>query len=568
MKINLYYFTILFLISFISLSAKEYPKWDFHPPMDIDSRVSGSFGEIRPNHFHSGVDLTTSMKTGYPVFSIDDGYVSRIAVSPVGFGKALYVAHPNGYTSVYAHLESFSPKIEELVLKMQYEKESFSINEYFKPGEIVVTKGEKIALSGNSGSSGGPHLHFEIRETKEQKPLNVHKFGLNIKDDRPPHIESITIYPLDENSYINGKNQKLNISAVFHSNRFHLRGNPTIKAVGNIGIGVETIDYYPDSWRKCGVYSIELKNNDNQIFLSQLDGFLFSDTRYINSHIDYEQRMTNGKVVQKSFLDINNKLDIYKTDSNRGVINVTANSVHNFEYIIKDADNNSSFLAFKISGDSQERELKSGRGEWHLPNESFYFEKNGVEISMPANTFYDKVLFDKENFIKGEDLDLQVAVLDNKIPFHTHFELKIPVPERYKNEKITVAYLHHNGRKSYVGGVIKNGKLVAKAREGGVYTFAIDTVPPIVQLKAVPAGRNYSNRESIKVSLNDDFSGIASYKCFIDGKWALFEYDPKNRELVGFFKYIDIEKGKRHNLTIVATDNLGNSTTLETNFVY
>ncbi|HKL71560.1 MAG TPA: M23 family metallopeptidase, partial [Marinilabiliaceae bacterium] len=173
----------------------NYPDWDFRFPLDIETMVSGSFGELRGNHFHSGVDFTTQGKTGLPVYSIEDGYVSRIAVSPTGFGKALYIAHPNGYTSVYAHLESFSPSIEKVVLDFQYSQESFQINEYLQPGELTVKKGELIALSGNSGGSSGPHLHFEIRETSQQKPLNVHRFGLPIKDDKPPHIQSVSIYP-------------------------------------------------------------------------------------------------------------------------------------------------------------------------------------------------------------------------------------------------------------------------------------------------------------------------------------------------------------------------------------
>lgn len=565
-----YLLITLLLLSFSNVFSYDYPKWNFRFPLDIEAKVSGSYGEIRSNHFHSGVDLTTLGKTGLPVYAIDDGYVSRIGVSPVGFGKAIYIDHPNGYTSVYAHLESFSQKIEQVALKIQYEKESFQINEYFKPNEIVVSKGEIIALSGNSGSSGGPHLHFEIRETVEQKPLNVHRFGLPIKDDKPPHIESVTIYPLDENSYINGKNEKVNIATVFHSNRFNLKGNPTIKAVGNIGIGIETVDYYPDSWRKCGVYSIELKNNDKPVFYSKLDGFLFSDTRYINSHIDYSQKMTNSRVVQKSFLDENNNLDIYISDKNNGVVNILPFSDNNFEYVVKDADDNKSLLSFKIVGDSQSYPTKViDNNEYTVyPKEKFSYSKNGFEINFFPNTFYQKVMFDKDNFLSGNGLNTKITILNNKIPFHIPFELKMPIPNGVKSDKLTGAYINNNGRMNYVGGEIVGNSLIVRPREGGVYTFAVDTIAPIVQLKAVPKDSNYSNSQSIKVSVYDEFSGVESYYCTIDDKWVLFEYDPKNKEMIGFFKYMNLQKGKKHNLKVVVKDNLGNSTTMNKTFFY
>ena len=257
--------------------------WDFQFPLDIEAVISGSFGELRASHFHSGVDFTTQGKIGLPVYSVDYGHISRIVVSPVGYGKALYIDHPNGYTSVYAHVNDFAPKIETIVNNLQYQKETFAFEQYFKPGEIVVAKGELIAYSGNTGSSGGPHLHFEIRETEQQKPVNVHFLNLPVKDDIPPHIEAICIYPLDETSRVNGKSTPLYLQAVKTQGRYYIKGNPRITASGTIGLGIETLDYFTGSWRKCGVYSIVLKVDNKNWFESRLDAFLFSQTRYLNS---------------------------------------------------------------------------------------------------------------------------------------------------------------------------------------------------------------------------------------------------------------------------------------------
>lgn len=562
---------IFFLLMFGSnLYGQNYPAWDFRFPLDIEAAVSGSFGELRNDHFHSGVDFTTHGKTGLPIYSIEDGYVSRIAVSPSGFGKALYIAHPNGYTSVYAHLESFNSEIEKVVLNFQYEKESFQINEYLKPDQLPVKRGEVIALSGNSGSSGGPHLHFEIRETVAQKPLNVHQFGLPTEDDRPPHIEAVAIYPLAESSTINGQKEPLHLPVVFHSGRFHLRGNPTINAHGPIGIGVETFDYYSNSWRKCGVYSIELTNNQLLVFRSKVDGFLFSDTRYLNSHIDYARKTTTGKRIQKSFLDINNQLDIYTTNSARGAIDVLPFSENNLEYTITDDAGNRSMLSFKVTGVNPSAR---GVGTFSLvkkinPKEVYKWAQDGYEITIPANTFYTEIT-PSFAILSRSGLDSQIEVLDATIPFHRFFELLMPIPEEYLNEtKITAAYVDKRGRASFAGGQVEGAHLRVRGREGGVYAFAIDTVAPTVRLKNIPANRNYSNRSFIALNISDDFSGISSYRCTIDGKWALFEYDPKNRELLGHFKYLKLNKGTRHHLVVTVADQLGNETVLDTTFFY
>lgn len=550
----------------------NYPDWNFRFPLDIEAVVSGSFGELRSNHFHSGVDFTTQGKTGLPVYCIEDGYVSRIAVSPTGFGKALYIDHPNGYTSVYAHLESFSSSIEKFVLELQYSHESFQINEYLQPGELAVKKGELIALSGNSGGSSGPHLHFEIRETSQQKPLNVHRFGLPTKDDKPPYIQSVSIYPLTPNATVNGKKSVLHLPVIFYSGRFHLKGNPSIEAHGSIGIGVETFDYFSNSWRKCGVYSIRLSNNGDLVFQSKVDGFLFSDTRYLNSHLDYREMILTRRKIQKSFLDLNNQLNIYDTNENRGVVNITPFSENNFEYMISDASDNFSFLSFKIVGTPSPSlnitAFTPSSDELITPKDSYQWEQDGYKIHFPANSFYTETV---PNFkvINGSSLSSRIQVLDNTIPIHRYFDLSMPIPPNYIAQKgLTGAYVDASGRLTYVGGRTEDHYLVVSGREGGVYTFAVDTLSPTLRLKNPPANQDYSNRSFIKIHISDDFSGIDEYRCMIDGKWALFEYDPKNSELIGFFKYISIDKKSRHELIITATDQLGNSATLKSTFIY
>ncbi|ASB47742.1 M23 family metallopeptidase [Alkalitalea saponilacus] len=563
----------LYISPTLSRAQYNYPRWDFHMPLDIDLVVSGSFGELRGSHFHSGVDFTTHGKTGLPIYSIDDGYVFRIAVSPVGFGKAIYVNHPNGFSSVYAHAEWFSKSIEEIVTNIQYEKESFAIDESFAPGEIPVKRGQIIAYSGNSGSSGGPHLHFEIRETDTQKPINVHFFDFPVKDDVPPHIEAVVIYPLNEQSRVNGKSEPLYLPVVFHSGRFHLRGNPRVEASGQIGVGIETLDYFTGSWRKCSVYSIQLIVDEQPWFKSRLDGFLFSQTRYLNSHIDFKRRRTHRQVIQKSFLDENNQLDIYQTGASRGVVAMTSGESRQFHYRVKDAAGNLSQLIFNIHGTNPPRipEVSAAPKMETLHPASAWSDSFGdFGVSFPANSFYSRVKADF-NVIPnpGVGIGQHFSVLNENVPIHQFFEITIPIPHQYLNhQRLTAARVGNNGSLIYAGGTRRGNQMVVRTRDAGTYCLTTDETPPTLRLLNIPAGRNYSNRDAIRVDIRDNFSGIASYRATINGEWALFEYDPKNNLLIGFFDKFRINKGQRHTLEIVATDNVGNETRLSTDFIY
>jgi murein DD-endopeptidase MepM/ murein hydrolase activator NlpD len=569
-------FTIIctFLITLpISLISGKYPKWDYRFPLDIPAVISGSFGELRGGHFHSGVDFATQGKTGFPMFSIDHGYVSRISVSPVGFGKAVYINHPNGYTSVYAHCEWFSDKIEEVATNLQYEKESFAINEYFEAGEIPVRRGEIIAYSGNSGSSRGAHLHFEIRETTDQRPVNVHFFNLPVKDDVPPHIEAICIYPLDEHSLVNGKNEPLYLPAVFHSGRFHLRGNPSITASGTIGVGIEAIDYFTGSWRKCGVYSIQLDVDQQQWFRSQMDGFLFSQTRYLNSHIDFARRLKHNQVIQKSFLDINNQLDIYTTTPERGRVKMVPGASKQFQYQVKDAAGNRSELSFTIQGTEPLRLAalaNTPKTEKINPKKAWSTSISNFKVHFLENSFYTEIPANFELLPNnGTGIGKHFKVLDESIPVHQFFEITIPIPSEHLNNKnITGARIGANGRLIYTEGTRKGNNMVLRTRDAGIYCLTIDKTPPVLRLKSIPQNRNYSNRESIRLEMQDDFSGIASYRATINGEWMLFDYDPKNNELTGFFRNLRISKGSKHTLEVTAIDNSGNETSLKTDFTY
>lgn len=563
---------VLSVIQFFDMAAQQPPsQWHYHFPLDEVTKVSGSFGEIRSNHFHSGVDFTTKGKTGWPVYAADDGYVSRIAVSPGGFGKALYISHPNGLTTVYAHLESFSDSIDSLVTALQYERESFSINEYFTSGQIDVLKGEIIGFSGNSGSSGGPHLHFEVRETAGQRPVDPLMFPNLVKDDIRPHIAGVKIYPLSADASINGKPEANYFPAVFYDGAFHLKHNPDISASGTIGIGIDVLDYYTGSWRKCGIHSIDLKVDNREVYSFEIDGFFFHNTRYLNSHIDYAEKVTSGRTIQKSFVDPYNRNDVYVTDENRGEIVMIPGDTKHLSYVVKDISGNESSLNFEIHG---EKALTTygytdKNGNVYIDaSQPFTFGQNGYVVEFDKESFYRDIRGDiniRKSFVSITGT--AISVLDKTIPVHKTFEIKIPVDSISNKTGLCGAKFGSNQRLEYAGGRIEGTHFVISARECGEYLLTRDTVPPEISV-INPRSMDYSNRNEITVRIKDEFSGIASYDATIDGRWSLFEYDAKNNRIICNLKKVPfLEKGT-HRLVIEITDGAGNPGKFETSFRY
>lgn len=566
------FFIIFQIIGFTTLFSQQPPaQWEYQFPLDISPKVSGSFGELRSNHFHSGLDLTTKGKVGLPVYAADDGFVSRISVSPYGFGKAVYIDHPSGYTTVYAHLDGLVDKIDSVVTALQYQQESFRVNEYFDKNQIQINRGEVVGFSGNSGSSGGPHLHFEVRETEGQRPIDPLAFPNPVKDDVRPHIAGIKIYPLSDSATINGRHEACYYPAVFYDGAFHLKHNPSIEVAGTIGAGIEVIDYYTGSWRKCGVHSIDLNLNDQMVYRFLMDGFYFRETRYLNSHIDYAEKVESGKVIQKSFLDPLNKLDLYDSDMNRGRILITPGKQYELSYEVKDISGNLSTLAFDINGSNKYAlHEEDNLSNVHIhPGRRFRYEESGHSVEFSEETFYDDVsgqIRVRESLISLSGTAF--SVLRKNLPVHKQFQVKIPVPDGIDKKGLCGAIISGNLKKQFAGGYVAGSHFVIEARELGEFLLTRDTIPPEVKLLNAPYQHNYGGRKGIKVRIDDDFSGIDSYLCEINEKWALFEYDAKNDLLICDFEKVPFLTKGEHDLMIEVTDGAGNNKMLKTKFRY
>lgn len=381
---------ILLLFSLIVSGQENYPKDYFRSPMDIPIILAGTFGELRSNHFHSGIDIKTKQREGLPIYGIADGSVTRIKVSHWGYGKALYVAHPNGYTSVYGHLQKFGPEIEEYIKKVQYEKQSYEVEVFPKYGELKITKGDVIAYGGNTGGSSGPHLHFEIRSSISEKPTNPLLYGFEVRDATNPTLEKIYGYPLSENAVVNQSKEPIELNFKKMEDGSFLAEKVT--ATGTIGFGFIGYDRQDLAANRNGVYSVQQIVNGKPYTEYDFESFSFSETRLLNTLIDYYRYGKYRQRVQQLFKAPGNKLSLYKTLYNDGKIDVNEGLSYQVELLIKDYEGNLTKAVIPVEGKTEtvivEQEIEK-TPNYVIAKKPNNFDLGGAKVYFPANTFYD-----------------------------------------------------------------------------------------------------------------------------------------------------------------------------------
>ena len=507
-------------------SDNKYPISDFRSPLDIQPpALAGSFGELRSNHFHSGADFRTNQRIGYPVYAVADGYISRIRVQNSGFGLALYINHPNGYTSVYAHLSRFNPKIGQEVKDIQYRLKSYEIDEFPKSDIIPIRKGDIIAYSGNSGSSGGPHLHFEIRESKTEATINPQLLGIEIPDQIPPVISSMYVYRLNEQPF-SEYTPKQYFQVVGGNGKFSLNKVQTINLYGEVGFGIVTTDKHNGQSGTNGVYSIELLVDGTTIFTSALERFSFANSRAINSHIDYPAFITFKRSVQKSFVDPGNPLQIYSNLVNNGRISFSDGKLHQVEYRVSDSRGNKSVLKFNVQSNSKAL-ISSPPPVAGIPfsyQKSNEFSNDEIKINIPKGSLYSDI-----NFIYKKLNGNNHQIHNSLTPLHNGFELWLKVDSSLV-KNVTKAVVVNSSRVSQ-GGIYENGYLKANPKTFGTFSIAIDSIAPVITPLNIAPGKNLNDVAAIRFTIRDQLSGIKSFNGYIDGKWVLMEFDAKTASL-------------------------------------
>ena len=545
----------------------------FISPVKIPLALSANFGELRIDHFHSGLDIKTQGVTGKEVVATASGYIYRISVSPGGFGKALYIKHPSGYSTVYGHLENFNDEIDKYVKAEQYEKKSFLVTLYPARDKFQVRQGDIIAYSGNSGSSGGPHLHYEIRKSEGEIPVNPLFFDFGISDNIKPVIEKLIIYPVNRNTLINNQNKKKSIIVTGTNGKFSVPSDTEIDISGETGFGIKAYDLLDESSNKCAVYSIELLIDSISVYKYAMDAFSFNESRYINSHIDYEIYQKEEIYIERTYVLPNDKLSVYKNLVNRGIYNFNDNKSHLAEIIVRDMNNNQSRLSFRIKANT----LKPGdvpdkiEGILMPFNRSNSFEAENLKVKIPDNALYDTIYFSykKSSATRGMLSDLH-CINNIFTPVHKPYTLSIKpdsIPAG-KKSKMLIVEVDEDNKKNAINSYWSDGYISAEARIFGKFYVGIDTLAPEITANGIVQGANLSGRKEMRIRISDDLSGINYYEPEIDGKWALFEYDQKNNVIIYKFDAERITRGTKHNLSLKVADNKDNISYFNCSFIW
>jgi len=554
----LLFFVLIFAIEADAqqiFSSNNYPLTDFIQPLDIKPpALAGSFGELRSNHFHSGVDFRTNQRTGFPVYATADGYISRLRVQNSGFGLALYINHPNGHTSVYGHLARFNPKIAQEVKKIQYQKKSYEIDEFPNADFIPVRKGDVIAYSGNTGSSGGPHLHFELRDTKTEATINPQLLGIQIPDNIPPVISSMYVYRLNSKPF-NEFTPKQYFQVIGSNGNYSLNKVTTINLSGEVGFGIVATDRHSGQSGLNGVYSIELKLDGKSVYTSALERFSFANSKAINSHVDYPALLNLKRSIQKSFVDPGNPLQIYSNLVNNGRITFDDGKLHDVNYIITDASGNKSTIAFKVQADSKAviNTPNAPSGVTFAYNKLNELVNDEVKIVLPKGTLYNDLNFIYKRLPKpqGNAYSAMHQIHNNLTPLHVGFEISIKADSTLLAKHQSKALIV-NANRSSQGGSFENGYVKANPRNFGSFFIAIDTIAPNIVPVNIANGKNMAGLSKMSFRISDNLSGIKSFNGYIDGKWILMEFDTKTASL--WHNFDERTTPGNHKFELVVTD--------------
>lgn len=547
--------TFLFcLVSYFTIFAQNnYLQNYFRNPLNIPINLAANFGAVRSNHFHMGLDIRTNSQENLPVVAAADGYVSRIKVERYGFGNAIYVTHPNGYTTVYAHLNKYFDKLDEYVKEQQYKDEKWEQDITFSPKQFPVTKGQLIALSGNTGGSAGPHLHFEIRDTKTEECINPLLFGFNIPDGIAPIISGLYWYDRRFSTYDPGANGVAVKKAgnVYTSNIVQVNSS-------QISFAIKAVDKANQGFN-LGIYDAELMMDGKLIYSFKIDRIHYNDTRYINGCVDYTKFIKDKTSIQHLSNLPGMKLPNYSSGSD-GMINLQDNEIHNIEIILKDVNGNTSRLTTKVQLSNPSEKISSNN-KTVFPNESKTIKTENAEINLSKNAVYDAINFNMFEKLDGEAVSNSIILNSPYIPIHDEYSLKIKPNKKLSNEEKdkTVIELNYGSDKNIIKAKWSGDWAEGQFNRLGTARLLVDNSSPSVS----PSWKEGAlvNTASLRLKGTTKIGGIESFRAELDGKWLRFA------RVKDDFVYIfdgKCPKGSGSHILKVTTTNTAGNTNMQT----
>ena len=545
-----------------------YPTQYFRNPLNIPIQLAGNFGECRPGHFHSGIDIKTNGKENLPVYAAADGYVSRIKMEPGGFGHGLYITHPNGYTTLYAHLNNFTPVLQQYVRSQQYTRQSWTVDLTFPPGQFPVKKGQQIAFSGNTGGSTAPHLHFEIRDTKTEHPLNPQLFGFTIKDTQPPVPTALYLYSGEAAGGFYELMPKP--YALTKKGTIYKPAKDTLVVPAGddlVQMGIVANDFMNGSTNTLAFYTAEWTVDDQSQGRVRLDNIGYEETRYVNAYADYRTKQKGGPWVQCLFRLPGNRLNKIYEAMDGTPVGLSDGRPHRVLIRLADVYGNKSEIAFAVKTSpalSKSTGINSENCQGLDYNKKQTAGSSGVSLSLNDDALYDKVCAVISDRHEAQGLSARYRVHYPEIPVHSYFDLRIK-PDKFISfaDRDKVALVYNNGKKDEGKAARPDDKgwYKASVRNFGEYRLVADTDGPVIK-PAAAWQADQGKAKRITFVVKDGITSVRSFRGELDGEWILFEQHENN-----WFYEFDSHCAKgSHVLVVTAKDENGNETSASYNF--
>lgn len=559
MRKNIHGFFVICFITPLFVCAQffekaSYPQNYFQWPVDTEPAIVANFGELRPNHYHMGLDCRTESRVNLPVLAAADGFVSKINIDPTGFGRALYISHPNGMTTLYAHLNDFNPEIENYIQEQQYKLKQWRIQIEVPVNLLKVKKGELIARSGNTGGSQGPHLHFEVRDTKTDKVLNPLLMGFPIEDHISPVILKLAVYDRRYSTY----EQTPKIYTLKKVNGVYQPLGGKIKvSTDKVSFAISAFDKYTGSTNQNGIFSAVLFNNGKAISGFIMDSISYDETRYLNAHIDFKTRNNGGPFLQHVSPLPGYQNGIYKTaNGENGNVNLQAGISNEIKIAVSDAAGNISNIFFTINDDGIREKRKSFEGPLFEPNNINVFENEKISFYMKDSAIYDYFHF---KFREAPNaMGTAYYLQDDDVPVQQYYPIKIKGDFNLEDTDKIEIKLNSHGKTKFKKAIYKNGWYESSFRDFGVFQLVLDKTPPVVTpIWGFRDGADVSKMNKIAFAAIDNTDEIVDFTGLLDGQWLLFSNDKGKTFIYDFDKYCTPGE---HTLELIVRDIVGNET--------